>query len=271
MNMTANKETSTCLLFAPTEYFENQASKLQLARTLSSSFRISTNLVPSGESSEEQAGPTGATQQNSPPSVVQPAKVTIDATPPSVYILCVPISSELEGEWRGVTHTVSITKSLSASLPLYTSWKTNTIFLLSQSTNLEKFEESFRDRLSKTNVQQNDLYNFDAKPRETVQRRSCFEKVDRAMNTLAHAILNLTHHVINNVEKFEETIRELETRNKSANDGTQRSKIDTRSYIVSTMIRPRSIFFTDRKEQSDTIFCTIQQELIRTVEKINLS
>ena len=160
----------------------------------------------------------------------------------------------MEGEWRGVTHTVSTNKSLNSSLPLYTSWKTTTIFLLTQQTsNLGKFEDSFRDRLSKTNVQQNDLYDFDTKSGQILQKRSCFEKVDRAMNTLAHAILNLTHHVVNNVEKFEEIIEELDHGNPHCHHAEQTSKIDTRRYVV-------SIHRNERKEK--THFKSLNEKIV---------
>jgi hypothetical protein len=125
-----------------------------------------------------------------------------------------------------VTHTISTNKHLTSILPLNTNWKTTTIFLLTQQiANLEKFEESFKERLSKTNVQQNDLYNFDTKTHQTLQKRSCFEKVDRAMNDLAHAILSLSNCVSSNVEQFEKLIENHHTKN-------IHDKIDTRNYIV---------------------------------------
>lgn len=242
------KETSTCLLFAPAEYFENNATKLQLARTLSSSFRINTTLTTNSESTDDPQQP----QQNSSPP--PPQQTSSDAIPPSVYVLCVPIASELESEWRGVTHTISTSKSLNLSLPLFTSWKTTTIFLLSQSINLDKFEESFRERLSKTNVQQNDLYNFDKKSGQTLQKRSCFEKVDEAMHKVAHAILALSHQVVHNVENFELLIDQLENRIKSTNNVEQNQKIDIRHYVV-------SLFFPSAQSPD---------KLISTVDKIDL-
>ena len=145
-------------------------------------------------------------------------------TPPSVYVLCVPISNELESEWRGVTHTISTNKHITSIFPLNSRWKTTTIFLLTQQTNnLETFEELFRDRLSKTNIQQNDLYKFDTKSGQTLQKRSCFEKVDRAMNDLAHAILMLNNSIANNVKQFEKLIE------------NPREPIDPRKYIVSSL------------------------------------
>ena len=220
--------TSQCLLFAPAEYFEDTASKLQLARTLSSSFRIKPSNNSSAESTEEQSSQT-QNQQQSPPACQQPST---EVTPPLVYVLCVPISNELESEWRGVTHTISTNKYLPSILPLNMKWKTTTIFLLTQQTaNLEIFEESFKERLSKTNVQQNDLYNFDTKTKHVLQKRSCFEKVDRAMNDLAHAILSLSNCVASNVEQFEQLIEDIP----SGTGNEQINKIDRRNYIVSTL------------------------------------
>lgn len=207
---------SQCLLFAPAEYFEDNASKLQLARTLSSSFRVNLSNNSSLDSSDDQS----TQQQQSPTSSQQPTNSSSEFTPPLVYVLCVPISNELESEWRGVTHTISTNKHLTSIFPLNTHWKTTTIFLLTQqTTNLEMFEESFRDRLSKTNIQQNDLYKFDAQAGQILQKRSCFEKVDRAMNDLAHAILTLSNSIANNVEQFEKLIL------------NQHVPIDTRNYI----------------------------------------
>ena len=109
-------------------------------------------------------------QQQSPTSSQQPTNSSTELTPPLVYVLCVPICNELESEWRGVTHTVSTNKHLTSIFPLNTHWKTTTIFLLTQqTTNLEIFEESFRERLSKTNIQQNDLYKFDAQCGQVLQ------------------------------------------------------------------------------------------------------
>lgn len=112
--------------------------------------------------------------------------------------------------------------------PLNSTWKTTTIFLLTQQPeNLLKFEELFRERLSKTNVQQNDLYNFDTKSGQLLQKRSCFENIDRAMNDLAHAILSLSNCVANNVEQFEKLIETLST---TANE--QPDKFSPRNLIV---------------------------------------
>ncbi|CAF0935780.1 unnamed protein product [Rotaria sordida] len=221
--------SSQCLLFAPAEYFEDNATKFQLLRTLSSSFRINTNTNSSGDSNDEQSPQT---QQQSPTSSQQPTNSTIEMSPPLVYVLCVPISNELESEWRGVTHTISTNKNLTSILPLNTNWKTTTIFLLTQQTNnLEKFEESFKERLSKTNVQQNDLYNFDTKTGQILQKRSCFEKVDRAMCDLAHAIISLSNCVVNNVEQFEKIIETIDNQTSHESDIEQSEKIDTRTYV----------------------------------------
>jgi hypothetical protein len=97
------------------------------------------------------------------------------------------------------------------------------------------FEESFKERLSKTNVQQNDLYNFDTKTGQILQKRSCFEKVDRAMNDLAHAILSLSNCVANNVEQFEKTIETIHNQTSTESGHERSEKIDTRNYIVSTI------------------------------------
>ncbi len=143
-----------------------------------------------------------------------------------VYILCVPISVELESEWRGVTHTISENKNLTSMLPLHTNWKTTTIFLLTQQTNdLKRFEESFKERLSKINVQQSDLYNFETKTGKLLQKRSCFEKTDDAMRNLAHSILSLSNCIASNVEQFEKMIE----------------KINTRDYVVSTKLHKSNI------------------------------
>ncbi|CAF3677642.1 unnamed protein product [Rotaria socialis] len=226
--------TSQCLLFAPAEYFEDNATKLQLIRTLSSSFHINTNNHIASEPSDEQSSQI-LTQQQSPTSSQQPSNSIGTISPPLVYVLCVPISNELESEWRGVTHTISTNKNLPSILPLNTNWKTTTIFLLTQQTNnMEKFEESFRERLSKTNVQQNDLYNFNTKTGQNLQKRSCFEKVDRSMSDLAHAILSLSNSVASNVEQFENIIEAIDNQNLSGGDIEQSKKIDTRNYVVSS-------------------------------------
>ena len=53
--------------------------------------------------------------------------------------------------------------------------------------------------------------------RTSPTKRSCFEKVDRSMNDLAHAILTLSNSIANNVEQFEKLIfnhhEQIETRN----------------------------------------------------------
>ncbi|UJR23441.1 hypothetical protein I4U23_026446 [Adineta vaga] len=223
-----SSSASQCLLFAPAEYFEDNATKLQLARTLSSSFRINTNNTSSADSTDEQT----QTQQQSPTSLQQPSNPPMETTPPLVYVLCVPISNEVESEWRGVTHTIPAQKTLTPVLPLHTNWKTTTIFLLTQQTsNMEKFETSFRERLSKTNVQQDDLYNFDTKKEQILQKRSCFEKIDRAMSDLAHAILSLSNCVANNVEQFENIIEKIDKQTGNDNERECLGKIDTRAYV----------------------------------------
>ena len=141
--------------------------------------------------------------------------------PPLVYILCVPISVELESEWRGITHIIPENKNLSSIYPLHTNWKTTTIFLLTQqTTELEKIEEPFKERLSKINIQQNDLYNFETKTGQSLQKHSCFEKIDNAMKNLAHSMLSLSNCIAGNVESFEKIIE----------------KINTRDYVVSMII-----------------------------------
>ena len=198
---------SKCLLFAPAEYFNDTSAKIQLVRTLSSSFRINTNNNSSTESNDDQL-PSSQQQQQ------QPSTHTSEISPPLVYILCVPISVELESEWRGKIHTISENKNLTSILPLHTHWKTTTVFLLTQQTNhLEKFEESFKERLLKINVQQSDLYNFETKTGQLLlQKRSCFEKTDNAMRTLAHSILSLSNCIASNVEQFEKMIEKINTR-----------------------------------------------------------
>mgnify|MGYP000586741766 CR=1 FL=1 len=166
--------------------------------------------IPSVESNDEQSSPTYTHQQPSATTRQQQSNSFSETFPPLVYVLCVPISSEIEYEWRGVTHVISTNKNLTSILPLNTHWKTTTIFLLTQQTNnLNIFEESFRERLSKTNVQQDDLYHFYTKREQTLQKRSCFEKVDRAMNDLAHGILILSKCVTDNIEKFESIIEKI--------------------------------------------------------------
>jgi hypothetical protein len=199
--------SSKCLLFAPAEYFEENSTKIQLARILSSSFRISTNNNCPTEPIDDQTP-----QQQPSPTSQQPSVPISEICPPLVYILCVPISVEVESEWRGVTHTIIGNKNLTSIFPLNTNWKTTTIFLLTQQTSdLEKFEESFKERLSKINVQQSDLYNFETKNDQLLQKRSCFEKVDRAMSNLAHSILSLSNCIASNVENFENKIEQLNT------------------------------------------------------------
>ncbi|CAF1432632.1 unnamed protein product [Adineta ricciae] len=233
-NHRESSSTSQCLLFAPAEYFEDNATKLQLARTLSSSFRINASNTSSGESTDEanSQSQTQQQQQSSPTSLQQQANSPVETLPPLVYVLCVPMSKEVESEWRGVTHTIQAHKTLTPISPLHTNWKTTTIFLLTQQTyNMEKFEESFRERLSKTNVQQDDLYNFDTKKEQILQKRSCFEKVDRAMSDLAHAILSLSNCVAKNVEDFENIIETINKQAGTGQDAERNKKIDTRIYV----------------------------------------
>lgn len=212
--------SSQCLLFAPAEYFEDNATKIQLIRTLSSSFRINTNTNLSTESNDDQPPSSSQQQQQSSPTPGQQSSIsTSESSPPLVYIICVPISVELECEWRGVTHIIPENKNLLSKFPLHTNWKTTTIFLLTQQTNnFEKFEKSFKERLSKINVQQSDLYNFETKSGQLLQKHSCFEKIDNAMKNLAHSMLSLGNCIVNNVENFEQMIE----------------KTNTRDYIVST-------------------------------------
>lgn len=136
-----------------------------------------------------------------------------DSSSALVYVLCVPVSNEVEAEWRGENHYIPDNKNLTAIVPINTDWKTTSIFLLTQQTNhLEKFDESFKERLSKINVQQSDLYDFETKTGQILQKRSCFEKVDRAMNDLAHSILSLSNCIASNVERFEKMIEQINTR-----------------------------------------------------------
>lgn len=138
----------------------------------------------------------------------------METTPPLVYILCVPVSCELEREWRGVTHHLPMSKTITSIHPLHVNWKLTTIFLLTQQTkDLSNLEKSFKERLTKTNVQQTDLYDFETKPDQLLRKRSCFEEVDREMNTLAHAIVSLSHSVTSNVETFERVIDKSNSKN----------------------------------------------------------
>ncbi|CAF0808494.1 unnamed protein product [Rotaria sp. Silwood1] len=200
---------SKCLLFAPAKYFKDKATKIQIIRTLSSSFRINANHNLAAELNDDQS----TLQQQSATSSQQLSTLTSEISPPLVYILCVPTTVDLESEWRGVTHLVPENKNLISILPLHTNWKTTTIFLLTQQTNnLENFQESFKECLSKINVQQSDLYNFDTRTGQLLQRRSCFEKIDNAMKNLAHSMLNLSNCIANNVENFEKLIENIDKR-----------------------------------------------------------
>jgi len=205
---------SKCLLFAPAEYFEDNSTKIQLARILSSSFRINTTTASPTDTADDPLATSQTIQpQQSPTSTQQPTYSAVENSPPLVYILCVPISIELEFEWRGVTHIIPENKSLPSIQPLHKHWKTTSIFLLTQQTNyFDKFEESFRERLSKIHIQQNDLYNFETTTKQVLQKHSCFEKVDNAMKNLAHSMLRLSDCIINNVEHFERMIEQVNTR-----------------------------------------------------------
>lgn len=201
--------SSKCLLFAPAEYFEDNATRIQFTRTLSSSFRIHTTLATApNESTDEVSNLIGA-QNPSPPILTQ----TTESSGPLVYVLCVPISTEVESEWRGADEDISDHKNFKWIAPLNTDWKTTSIFLFTQQTSqLERVDQLFKERLSKINVQQSDLYNFETKPGQILQKRSCFEQVDRAMRDLAHSILSLSNCITSNVEQFEKLILQLNTR-----------------------------------------------------------
>ena len=213
--------SSKCLLFTPAEYFEKKSTKIQLIQTLFSSFRLNINSDSSKEPNDDQSSSSSQQQQTSVSSE-QPLKSTSETSFPSVYILCVPIVAQLESEWRGVTHTIPKNKNLTSVLPLHTNWKTTTMFLLTQQTNnLEKFEESFRERLSKINIQQNDICGFETETRRLLQKRSCFEKIDNAMKNLAHSMLNLSNCIATDVENFEKMVE----------------KLNTKDYVVSIKLR----------------------------------
>ncbi|CAF0964579.1 unnamed protein product [Rotaria sordida] len=206
---------SKCLLFAPAKYFKDKSTKIQIIRTLSSSFRIHTNNNLSTELNDDQSTSQQQQQQQpqSPTSFQQPSISIFENSSPLVYILCVPTRIELESEWRGVTHLIPENKNLTSILPLHTNWKTTAIFLLTQETNnLEIFQESFKECLSKINVQQNDLYSFDTRTGQLLQRRSCFEKIDNAMRNLAYSMLNLSNCIASNIEIFEKIIQKINTR-----------------------------------------------------------
>lgn len=214
-NQTGRDGTSVskCLLFAPGKYFKDKATKIQLIRTLSSSFRIHSNNNLATELNDDLSTSQQQQQLQSSSATESLSVPTNETSPPLVYVLCIPVSSELESEWRGFTHTIPENKNLTSILPLHTTWKTTTIFLLTQQTNnLENFQESFKDCLSKINVQQSDLYNFDNRTGQLLQRRSCFEKIDNAMRNLAHSMLNLSTCIANNVETFEKLVEEHNTR-----------------------------------------------------------
>ena len=206
---------------------------MQLLRTLSSSFRINTANISSSEPNDEQSSQPQIQLQSSTWSQHR-MNPSGEVSPPLVYVLCVPISNELETEWRGITHIVTTNKHITSILPLNTNWKTTTIFLLTQQTNnLEKFEESFKERLSKTNVQQNDLYNFDTRAEKILQKRSCFNKVDHSMNDLSHAMLSLSSCVASNVQQFEKTIKTINIQTSPGNNGQRFEKVYARTLVVS--------------------------------------
>ncbi|CAF1308276.1 unnamed protein product [Adineta steineri] len=248
---------SKCLLFAPAEYFEDIPTKIQLMRTLSSSFRINTNNNSSTELNDDQSPlqqQQQQQQQQSPTSTQQPSLSISESSPPLVYILCIPISVELESEWRGITHIIPENKILTSILPLHTHWKTTTIFLLTQQTNnLEKFEESFKERLSKVNVQQSDLYNFNTKTKQLLQKRSCFEKIDNSMRNLAHTILSLSNCIANNVEKFEYIIEKSNTRDYV--------HTEERAFAFGMDIIRETSFYATQCEY-DTLKCQAERQLL---------
>jgi hypothetical protein len=200
------EKSSNCLLFAPAEYFTDDLKKMQLIRTLSSSYRVHSNPVNSNESNEDLLS-TSQNQQMLSGAAKQ--SLVLENNQPWVYVLCVPISSEVASEWRGVTHTITDQKNFTSTSPLNHSWKTTSLFLLTQQSNmLENFDDSFKDRLSKINVQQSDLYNFETRTGQILRKRSCFENVDRAMNEMAHTILSLCNRITDTVARFETMVDE---------------------------------------------------------------
>ena len=198
------RSTSTkCHLFAPTEFFDDPITRIQLARTISSSFRLPTSSTIDSSSEESNL--------NSISSPTTTTTSTIDST--LVYVLAVPICDEIENEWRGIDENLFEKKIFSSIVPLNVDWKTTSLFLLTQQTQqFAKINELFKERLSQLHVQQNDFYKFETNVGEILQRRSCFEKVDRAMNDLAHSISSLANCVTENVEKFEKLIEKFNTR-----------------------------------------------------------
>ncbi len=136
-----------------------------------------------------------------------------------------------------MTHIIPENKNLLSILPLHTHWKTTTIFLLTQQiNNLEKFEESFKERILKINVQQSDL-NFENKTGQLLQKHSCFEKIDNAMKNLAHSMLNLSNCIASNVGNFEKIIE----------------KINTRDYVVSTSLFMLCVWYPEKRYQPSRI------------------
>ena len=196
---------SKCVLFAPEEYFDDQNSRIQLTRTLSSSYRLNSNSLIVADSVEDSF-------QSPAPSIQQNSVSGLDSSPSSVCVLCVPIINELDAEWTGKVEYFIDRKNSSSLAPINSHWKTTNIFLLTQQTNqLKKFNKSFSERLSKINVQHSDSNGGQKKIDSILQRRSCFEKVDRTMHELAHEILCLSQTVINNVEQFENLLKKTST------------------------------------------------------------
>ncbi|CAF1069078.1 unnamed protein product, partial [Didymodactylos carnosus] len=196
---------SKCLLFASSEYFEDNQSKIQLFKTLSSSFRL--------ESTIESATPVSTTTKLSDEQ--QQLNESLQSkNRSSVYILCVPVPDELAGEWRGVEHTVStfFNVFLTSIKPLYLNWKTTSMFLLTQQTQqLDEFLKMFHTKLENLHLSQNDLLQLD---RTQQQKRSCFEKIDHAMYELNHAVLNLSENICTDIDQFELLLENL-TKEKS--------------------------------------------------------
>ena len=81
--------SSKCLLFAPAEYFEDNSTKIQIARILSSSFRINTNNSTTSDASDDPPLFSQQVQQQSPTSAQQPS-ISISENAPSfsLYSMC---------------------------------------------------------------------------------------------------------------------------------------------------------------------------------------
>ncbi|CAF1031269.1 unnamed protein product, partial [Didymodactylos carnosus] len=201
-NVKLNDKTSDskCLLFAPATYFEDNQHKIQLFKTLSSSFRLessmdsSTSVLPTIISQDEEQ------------KLNESLKLK---NCPSVYILCVPVSKELAHKWRGVERTIPmyLNKCLTSIKPIHSNWKTTSIFLLTQQTQqFDNFITMFHEKLESLNLNLNDLLQLD---RTQQQKRSCFEKVDHAMYELNHAVLNLSENICGDIDQFESLIENL--------------------------------------------------------------